>query len=212
MDVQCRVFFATEVKVLNMSLGGIALSLNKRLNIGTEYTIKIESEGNTISLKGVVVWANFLVKEVKGKNLPTYEVGIRFQDVLTSKGADIVSFIRENISDKAIKSRVDGLRMKIIQPQKTVILDDHDSYSVKMIGLGGMLIECAEKLDVDERFQMEMALSEDSKPIKFTGRTAYTVEVPGNMPIRYATGVEFMEMNEKNRARLKEFIDILQNI
>ena len=43
MDVKCRMFFTTEVKILNVSFGGVALSLNKRLNIGEEYTLKIES-------------------------------------------------------------------------------------------------------------------------------------------------------------------------
>lgn len=56
MDVRCSMLFATEVKILNISFGGVALSLNKRLNMGEEYTLKIESESNTVSLKGVVVW------------------------------------------------------------------------------------------------------------------------------------------------------------
>jgi len=43
-DVQCRMFFATEVEILNISFGGGALSLNKRLNMGEEYTLKIESK------------------------------------------------------------------------------------------------------------------------------------------------------------------------
>ncbi len=59
---------------------------------------------------------------------------------------------------------------------------------------------------------MEMSFSEDVKPIKFLGRTAYCVEIPGKTPQSYDTGIEFIEMNEKDRARLKEFIDMLQDI
>ena len=81
MDVQCRMFFTTEVKILDISFGGAALSLNKRLNMGEKYTLKIESENNTISLEGVVVWENMtsLTREVKGKKFPIYEVGIKFR-------------------------------------------------------------------------------------------------------------------------------------
>ena len=71
MDVQCRMFFTTEVKILDISFGGVALSLNKRLNMGQEYTLKIESESNTMSLKGIVVWENMaslITREVKGKS------------------------------------------------------------------------------------------------------------------------------------------------
>jgi hypothetical protein len=214
MEVQCKMFFTTEVKILNMSLGGVALSLNKRLNMGEEYTLKIETESKTISLEGVVVWekmTNF-TKEVKGKKFPIYEVGIRFDEVLTGKGADLLNFISGNIFDKAIKTRVQGVRVKIIQPERTVILDDRDSYSVKMIGLGGMLIETKDELSIEDRFPMEMSFSEDIKPIKFLGRTAYCVEIPGKTPQRYDTGIEFIEMDEADRARLKEFIDLLKTI
>ena len=214
MDVQCRMFFNTEVKIHNISLGGVALSLHKRLNMGDKYTLKIESESNTISLEGVVVWEKMtnLTKEVKGKKFPIYEIGLSFDEVLTGKGADLLKFINGNIFDKAIKTRVRGIRMKIIQPEKTVILDDRDSYYVKMIGLGGMLIESKEELNIEDRFPMEMSFSEDKKPIKFLGRTAYCMEIPGKTPQCYDTGIEFIEMSEKDRARLKEFIDMLKTI
>ena len=212
MDVQCRMFFTTEVKIVDISFGGVALRLNKRLNMGQEYTLKIESESETISLKGIVVWENMtsLIGEIKDKEFPIYEVGIKFQEVLTGKGANLLNFISGNISDKSIKTRVQGLRVKINQPEKAVIVNDSDSYYVKMIGLGGMLIESKEELDLEGRFSMEMSFSEDVNPIKFLGRTAYCVEIPGNTPKRYDTGIEFIEMNEKDRARLKEFIDMLQ--
>ena len=214
MDVQCRIFFNTEVKIHNISLGGVALSLNKRLNMGQKYTLKIESESNTISLEGIVVWEKItnLTRKVKGKKFPIYEVGMSFDEMLTGKGADLLNFIDGNIFDKAIKTRVQGIRIKIIQPEKTVILDDRDSYYVKMIGLGGMLIESKEKLNIEERFPMEMSFSEDIKPITFLGRMVYCIEIPGKTPPCYDTAIEFMEMNEKDRTRLKEFIDMLQTI
>jgi len=214
MEVQCRIFFTTEVKILNASFGGVALSLSKRLNMGDEYTLKIEFESNTISLRGVVVWEKMtnLTREVKGKKFPIYEVGIRFDEMITGKGAKLLKFISGNISDKAIKTRVQGLRVEIIQPEKTVILDDRNSYYVKMIGLGGILIESKEELDIESKFPMEMKFPEDSEPIKFLGRTVYCIEIPVKIPKRYNTGIEFIEMNEKDRARLKEFIDIFQAI
>jgi hypothetical protein len=214
MDVQCRMFFATEVKILDISFSGVALSLNKRLNIGDKYTLKIESESNTISLKGVVVWGKMtsLTRDVKDKKFPIYEVGMRFDEVLTGEVAELLNFIRENISNKAIKTRVQGLRVKIIQAKKTFILDNRESDYVKMISLGGMLIESKEELDIEGRFPMEMSFLEDIKPTKFLGRTAYCMEIPGKTPKRYDTVIEFIEMNEKDRALLKEFIDILQII
>lgn len=214
MDVQCRMFFTTAVKILNISLGGVSLSLNKRLNMGEEYTLKIESKTNTITLKGVVVWANIAghTEEREGNKVPIYEVGIRFSDVLTGTGNDLLHFIGDNICDKAIKTRIQGVRLRITDPEEILVLDDRDSFDVKVIGLGGMLIESKEELEVDGRFQMEMSFSEEMKPITFLGRTAYCVEIPGKRPKRYDTGIEFMEMEQSDRDRLKRFIDMLQNI
>lgn len=214
MDVRCKIFFTTEVKILNISFGGVALSLNKRLNMGEEYTLKIESESNTVSLKGVVVWEKIIkpTRDVQGKDFSVYEVGMSFGDVLTGKGAELLNFISENVFDKAIKTRIRGLRVKIVESGKAAILDDRDSFDVKMIGLGGMLIESREELAIERRFAMEMSFTEDMELIRFLGRIAYCLEIPGKMPKRYDTGIEFSEMTEKDRTRLKEFIGILQTI
>jgi c-di-GMP-binding flagellar brake protein YcgR len=214
MDVQCNILFTTEVRLLNISLGGAALSLTKRLNMGSEYTLKIDSEDDTISLKGTVVWEKMtsVTREVRGRRLPVYEAGIRFNNVLTERGADLINFIRENISEDAVKTRVQGLRVNIIQPGKTVILDDRRTCSVKIISLGGMLLETEEALNTEGRFLMEIIFPEDKKSIRTLGRTAYCVEIPGKTPKRYDAGIEFIEMSEKDKARLKEFIDILQTI
>ncbi len=214
MDVQCKLLFVTEVKLLNISLGGAALSLTKRLNMGGEYTLRVDTEDSTIALKGVVVWEKMtgITRQVRGKKFPVYEAGLRFDDVLTGQGADLMDFIRHNIADEAVKTRVQGLRVNIIQPEKTVILDNRESCDVKIISLGGMLLETKEELDVESRFPMEITIPEDNKPIRVMGRTAYCVEIPGKLPKRYDTGIEFIEVNEKDIARLKEFIDVLQNI
>lgn len=41
IDFQCRLFFATDVKIRDISLGGAALSLNKRLNMDKNILLKL---------------------------------------------------------------------------------------------------------------------------------------------------------------------------
>ncbi|MEJ2683105.1 MAG: PilZ domain-containing protein [Candidatus Sulfobium sp.] len=182
--------------------------------MGEEYTLKVESESDTLSLKGTVIWEKIVrpTRDVRGNNFSIYEVGMSFDEVLTGQGADLLNFMSENVSDGGIKARIKGLRVKIIEPGKSVILDDRNSYDVRMIGVGGMLIESREELCIDGRSAMEMSFPEDMNPIRFLGRIAYCMEIQGKIPKCYDAGVEFIEMNEKDRARLKEFIDILQTI
>ena len=214
MDVQCKMFYATDVTVVNMSFNGICLHLSKRLNLGEEYTLKLESTGSSLSVTGVVVWEKLTGRTVKVKNtdLPIYEVGMRFDGVLTNKGNELIDFISGSLPDKAIKTRIQGLRVKISRPEKSIILDDRDNYSVKMIGLGGMLIESRKELHIDERFFMELTFPESDRPLRLWGRTAYCMEIPGKTPKCYDSGIEFMDMNDKQRAQLKEFIEILETL
>jgi len=41
---------------LNISLGGVALKTDKGLNVGREYLIKLEYKGESIDIKGTIVF------------------------------------------------------------------------------------------------------------------------------------------------------------
>ena len=99
MDIHCKMLFATDVRLVNISFGGAALSLSEKLNMGGEYTLKIESEESVVSVPGVVVWEKMteLQKNERGEMVPRYEVGLRFQDVFTYKGNELIDFIESNI-------------------------------------------------------------------------------------------------------------------
>jgi c-di-GMP-binding flagellar brake protein YcgR len=213
MDIRCKMLVSTEVRLLNISFGGAALSVSEKLKMGGEYTLKIESEESVISVPGVVVWEKMteLKKNERGEMVPRYEVGMRFKDVFTYKGNELIDFIESNILEKKFKVRLQGLRVNITEPEKATILGYHKNYSVKMISLGGMLLETDLNLEVDSRFQMELALPEDKEQVQFLGRVAYCSEISGKMPRRYDAGIEFIEMEEDGKKKLKEFIDLLQS-
>ena len=50
LEVNGKMVLATEVKVINISISGISLKANRRLNIGSDYTLKLEGR-KTISLR-----------------------------------------------------------------------------------------------------------------------------------------------------------------
>ncbi|HXX53094.1 MAG TPA: PilZ domain-containing protein [Thermodesulfovibrionales bacterium] len=213
MDIHCKMLFSTEVRVLNISFGGAALSLSEKLNMGAEYTLKIESEESIISVPGIVVWEKMteLKRNERGEMVPHYEVGIQFRDVFTYKGNELVDFIESNLSEKKFRVRLKGLRVNIVEPEKATILGYHKDYTVKMISLGGMLIETDMKLEVDNGFHMELSFPEDKEQVQFLGRVAYCSEISGKIPRRYDVGIEFIEMEEYGKKKLREFIDLLQS-
>jgi c-di-GMP-binding flagellar brake protein YcgR len=214
MDIQCRMLFATEVKLTNISLNGASLILNKKLNIGNRYILHIQSKDREIKLKGSVVWEKIakLKRNERGENVPIYEVGLRFDDVLADKGVKLIDFIESNVITKNLKARLRGLRVNIIQPEKTTIFGYGKNFTVLRLGLGGMLIETKQRMDIDLKYSMEINFPEGEQSIKLLGRIASCLEIPETSPKRYDVGIEFIEISEKDSSKLKEFIDFLQNL
>lgn len=213
MDVHCKMVLATEVEVLNISLGGALVSLNKRLNMGNEYTLKIDCGDNIVSLKGLVVWERLanLKKNENGELAPIYEAGLRFNETLSGKGADLIDFIEQNIIGKLSEARLTGTRVRILKPERATILGQYKSYYVKKLSQGGMLIETDQEFNKEERFQMELILQEGEYPINFLGRVASCLEMSKKVPVCYNTGIEFLGMSEENRSKLIGFIASLKD-
>lgn len=155
------MLFSSEINILNISVGGAAIETPRRLNLGGEYTLKLEDKGKTFSIKG----------------------------------------------------RLGGIRFKIHAPERAVLSMPY-SYKVKKISAGGMLIESYERLNVDDRFPMEIFIPVGSahKAVGFLGRVASCIEIEDSYPKHYDVGIEFLDMPEDSKNNLMEFIKSLEEV
>jgi hypothetical protein len=211
MEISGQMLFATEVKVINISISGISIKADRRLDIGKEYSLKLGETDNIFSLKGNVVWSSIseTKKNSRGDLVPIYTAGLKFSNVITDRLMEIITFIEEHKKDQ--EHRLSGLRFSINVPGKA-ILKVPSNYKVVKISMGGMLIKSREPLDIESRFPMEISLPEDS-PINFIGRVASCSLIEDDEPVgHYDIGIAFMEMPEKDGVRLKKFIDFLHKI
>jgi len=200
--------FASEVEILNMSLSGVALKLDRRLNIGADYTLKLEANDTTVAVRGVIVWAALdeVRKDATGQDAAVYSAGMRFTDVVTPRLAHLLEFIDRHklIPDK----RLGGVRFSINASGKA-LLDVPQPYRVKVISLRGMLIEADRPLEKEARCPMEINL-DSGQPLVFEGRVAYREQVAqGSGPVFWHLGIEFLDMPPSDRARLDAFIGSL---
>jgi len=205
--------FDAEAKLLNISLNGACLSTNKQLDIGSEYELHLESGKNTMTAKGVIVWERLRklqINEQNGTEVPLYEVGMRFCDILTEKGTCILNFIDESTSSKHLMSRLRGVRIKVFKPDMSTTMDNYKNHTVVNLSFGGMHIEFEEKMETESTFEMEINIPKPDQPIKFLGRVASSAEIPDVIPRRYNTGIEFIKMSDGDRDRLNKFINSLQ--
>jgi c-di-GMP-binding flagellar brake protein YcgR len=197
--IRGSMLFAPDMRILNISIGGAAIETTKRLNPGSEYTLKLEDSGKTLILKGNIAWSviSESKKGLRGEIIPMYKAGLQFTNVMTEKTAQLIEFIesRKNVDE----ARLCGLRVNIDSPHRAAL---DFPYKVKKISMGGMQIETEQPLVAEERFHMEALLEED-RAIQFMGRIAYCNEVGEG---RYNTGIEFLEMQDESKQTLIQYI------
>jgi hypothetical protein len=219
LEINGKMMFAKEVKILDISLGGVSLKADKRLNLGNEYTLKIEGKGKTLSIKGVVVWSwlSESREDDRGNLIPIYTAGMKFTDISDESLRAVGDFLDENRldTDRDIdKFSPNGLRLyvriSIEEPQKAILNID-GSYKVRKISLGGMLVESEHLLEIETKIPMEITLAED-RSIKVFGRIASCLLSQDEENEHYEIGVEFLDMSDKDRTTLQEFIGLLNSM
>lgn len=220
MDIHGNILFASNVKILDISVAGVLLKANKRLDIGRNYVLIIEGKGKKLTLQGTVVRSTLSEsRKEHGDIVPIYTAGMEFINLSNEKMNEIVRFLKDNITDYQKRRisdsdivKMSGLRLHVrfhINAPEKAEVHFFDVYKVKKISLGGMLIETKEPIALEDKLPMEMALPEN-KVVMFLGRIVTCQLVENIKPKRYEIGIEFIEMSEQYKETLKSFIDSLE--
>jgi hypothetical protein len=204
--VHGKMTLASNVDILNMSISGVAIKVDRALRVGGEYSLNLQLQHRQLTVHALVVWCVLgeIRKGAGGEAMPVYSAGMKFTDVLSPKLMELISFIdRHKIVEE---HRLGGLRVHIDAPGKA-LLDVPHAYRVKVISMSGMLIEMEDGLELDRVCPMEFALKEGGEPIRFTGRIVYCVEAVDQDTRRHEIGVAFEDMDLEQKKRLAEYIE-----
>jgi hypothetical protein len=203
-DVEGQVVVASKVEILNLSLGGVAIRADRRLNIGAAYTLKLEMGDRFVAMPGVVVWSTLSgLRRGKGDGGTEYSAGLRFTAAMTDKIAGLMEFIDEHRLVE--EHRLAGLRFQVEAPGKAV-LDALEGCHIRQISRSGMLIEADRGLDLDRVYAMSFQTPR-AEQVAVAGRVASCQEKGG--PHRYRIGVAFVDMAAPDRERLDAFVNSL---
>jgi c-di-GMP-binding flagellar brake protein YcgR len=156
------------------------------------------------------------VKNSRGERVPVYAAGMKFRDISEEKIQEIINFIKEYKESSAVQAggKLSGFRHAVrvhIKTPEAAVLHFPETYKVKKLSLGGMLIESEQKPDLEDRLPMEITFAED-KTVYFWGRVASLNLVKERDIEHYEIGVEFLNMAEKDRHILNKFITLLGHI
>jgi len=108
---------ASNIKILDISIGGLSIETERRLNIHNDYSLKIENNGKTLSIKGIIMWSVLVrgEEDEKGNIVPIYRAGMKFINVATQQIEEFINFIKEDM--KHLKESIE------IFPKKDIFID-----------------------------------------------------------------------------------------
>jgi c-di-GMP-binding flagellar brake protein YcgR len=216
-DIHGEMLFVKDLKILDISIAGISLKSDKRMNIDREYTLKIIAKDQTLILKGKVMWSLLSENQegARGDIIPIYTAGLKFTDVSNEKMKEIINFIEKHMQEKDRQKNIYELsgprlftRFQIEASAERPTLNFYEVCEVKKISLGGMLIESEHPIEIEIKMLMELTFPED-KVITLQCRVASSLLIANTVPERYDIGVEFLEISERDHEILVEFINLL---
>jgi hypothetical protein len=201
MDIHGKILFNSNVKILNISAGGVSFSTDKSLKIRGTYILRLESKGITLHLRGIVIWTilNEITQGNKNKT-QTYNVGMKFSNASVTREKGIKQFIQDNFKDQQeskISSSVINdarihVRFRIYEPDKAMI-HCAEHYKLKRITKSGILIESDTIMPIGNILPLEIALLENI-PINLWGRVVTCQAIKDTKPPRYKISIELIDM------------------
>jgi c-di-GMP-binding flagellar brake protein YcgR len=218
LDMHGKSSYANNVRILDMSISGIALKTVRNLEAGSECILQIKGEERTLITRAVVIWSSpgGNIKTLKGNSLPIYKIGMKFADVSDDKIKEIADFIENHKREEDKQAdlfALSGLRVyirfQIEAPEKTMLIS-LKNHKIRNISLGGMLMESSDPLDIGRKLSLEIIRSEN-KSIKVLGQVISCRAVQDTRE-GYDVGIEFLEMPDKDKEMLRELICLLENM
>ena len=194
-----------QIRVVNVSLGGMAIETNSYLQFGRAYTLKLEGGGQSLSLTGTVAWCSLrqTTKNSNGEVLPVYRAGLKFEALSSDRSRDLWDLIRRHALVD-IEDSVLG-RFKVDMPEDTRLGSSYD-FAVCKLSLSGILIETDFEPELDSRFELQIQLGS-----RRWGTRARVASIPrvGRRSEKVLTqiGLEFCDLYPGRISELKSFIE-----
>ena len=211
MEINGKMILADRVEIIDISIGGVALKTDRRLNVGKEYLLKLGDKGKSIDVKGIIVRCELskIEERCNGEKVSIYTAGMMFKDVSPDTIADFLNSIEQDKKEAmpVMADRRFAVRFYITTPwEKTLCFPAQ--FKVKEISLSGMLIQTDQALGIESMIPMGLSLKADS-PVNFIGRVASCRVTEDTGQAQYEIGVEFKDLTDTDRTSLKTFIDYL---
>ncbi len=204
-DVNCKMHLMQEVQILDVSMGGVSISLNHNMAIGDEYMLKSDHDETPFSVNGNIMWVEEAESlEIEdGEVVSVFKAGMSFKEIFTGKGDMLAKLIEEKANSDKERRRVRGVRVKMKSPEAAINL--MGEYNVVEISFGGIQLKANRKLKENMEYKMSMDIPAANKALHFVGRVASCRPLEGSGEA-FKTGIEFINMGVKDLQCIQDLI------
>lgn len=206
LGIHCRITSGSEASLLEIGPIGANIMINERLMLGSEHMLEIEREGLQVSIKSIVESIEDAAEE--NEYGPVCLVKLKFP-TLNAAGDDISNFLTANFSRQTLKNLTRDLNVRVVGANTKRI---SGTYKITEMSFGGMRIEADQYIEPKSILKMNIVFSMNRPPAKITGRVAACWMILDKTPPLFNTGIEFMDIKEKDMNKLKDFIYLVQEL
>jgi Tfp pilus assembly protein PilZ len=213
IDLTSKMSLIGQVKIIDISLGGVALKADRKLNMGKECLMNLGYEGKHINIKGIVVRSELSGIEERddGEKATIYSAGILFKDESAGKVKEFLESI-ENEKKMQVMEQFGwfdrDVRFSITTPsEKVLTLSTH--FGVKEISQSGIIIQTDHQLKIDSMVLMELSINA-CDPVGFMGKIVSCRMTRDKAHSNYDIGVEFSEVTDLDMSLIVSFIDCVK--
>jgi Tfp pilus assembly protein PilZ len=213
MDIRGLATFSGKVVINDISISGISIKTDRRMEPGKRYAVKISSRDRSISLEGKVMWSMENRTQEHPDESPHLEhtAGIQFGDLSQQTMTDLMKFITFHrvekitpLSPHQMSGRRANIRFRLGNAEETTLCLS-EPFRVRILSLGGMLMERNNPYAVGSELQMEMTLPGNAH-LAFAGKVISCFPAEDRPGGYYDVGIKFSAMSDQDRAKLKELI------
>jgi Tfp pilus assembly protein PilZ len=214
LDFSSKMRLVGKVELIDISPGGVALKVDRKLNIGKECLMTLGYEGTHVNVKGIVVRSELsgIEEKADGETITIYSIGLFFKDESAGTVNDFLDSIGNNKKTR-VPEQTDwfyrDIQFSITTPNEKV-LNLPRQFGVKDISQKGVIIQTDLQLQIDSVVLLELAIG-TCDPVSFVGKVVSCRMPQGHVRAKYDIGVEFSELTDRDRSLLIRFIDCVKD-
>ena len=138
-----------------------------------------------------------------------YTAGLQFENIASDEIVRLKDFMRTSgVPDAKMVGddyKPSQLRFMIVSNKKATLALPKILH-VRRVSLGGMLIDSDSALGLEGRYPLKLPLPREAAPITCQARIASVIPQSGSSKPRFDIGIEFLRMQDTDKACLDNFI------